>query len=79
MILAQQIKHWRPKMAVEKIIELVGNSQVSWEDAAHNALSGAAKSLHGITEMEIVRWTAKVSSNEIVEYRAAIRVAFVVD
>ncbi len=66
-------------MAVEKIIELVGNSQVSWEDAAHNALSGAAKSLHGITGMEIVGWTAKVAGNEIIEYRAAIRVAFVVD
>ncbi|MEZ4767491.1 MAG: dodecin family protein [Caldilineales bacterium] len=66
-------------MAVEKIIELVGNSQESWGDAARNALFGAAKSLHGITEMEVVRWTAKVAGNEIIEYRAAIRVAFVVD
>ena len=47
-------------MAVEKIIELVGNSQVSWEDAAHNALSGAAKSLHGITGMEIVELILKL-------------------
>ena len=66
-------------MAVEKIIDLVGNSQESWEDAARNALSGASKSLHGITSMEIVGWTAKIEGNEIVEYRAAVKVAFVVD
>lgn len=66
-------------MAVEKIIDLVGNSQESWEEAARNALSGAAKSLHGITSMEVVSWTAKVAGNEIVEYRAAVKIAFVVD
>ncbi|MCB0229304.1 MAG: dodecin domain-containing protein, partial [Anaerolineae bacterium] len=41
--------------------------------------SGASKSLHGITSMEIVGWTAKIEGNEIVEYRAAVKVAFVVD
>ena len=66
-------------MAVAKVIELVGNSTISWEDAARNALAGAAKSLHGITEFEIVSWTAKVAGGEIVEYRALIKLAFVVD
>ncbi len=66
-------------MAVVKIIDLVGNSQVSWEDAARNALSGASHSLHGITGMEVVGWTAKVDGNEIVEYRATVKIAFVVD
>jgi flavin-binding protein dodecin len=66
-------------MAVVKVIDLIGNSPTSWEDAARNALSGAAKSLHGITGIEVVGWTAKVEGNEIVEYRAAVKVAFVVD
>jgi hypothetical protein len=66
-------------MAVSKVIDLVGNSTVSWEDAARNALSGAAKSLHGITSLEIVQYTATIVENEIVEYRALVKLAFVVD
>lgn len=66
-------------MAVSKVIDLIGNSTVSWEDAARNALAGAAKSLHGITHMEIVQYTAQVADDEIVEYRAFVKLAFVVD
>ncbi|HNS03230.1 MAG TPA: dodecin family protein [Anaerolineae bacterium] len=66
-------------MAVSKVIDLIGNSTVSWEDAARNALTGAGKSLHGITDLEIVQYTAKVVDNEIIEYRALVRMAFVVD
>lgn len=66
-------------MAVAKVIELVGNSTEGWEDAARNALTGAAKSLHGIQGIEVIGWTAKVAEGEIVEYRATIKVAFVVD
>jgi hypothetical protein len=66
-------------MAVIKMIELVGNSAVSWEDAARNALTGAAKSLHGITGMEVVNWSAVVADGEITSYQAAVKIAFVVD
>lgn len=66
-------------MAVSKVIDLIGNSTVSWEDAARNALAGASKSLHGISDLEIVQYTAKVVDNEIVEYRAWVKLAFVVD
>lgn len=66
-------------VAVSKVIDLIGNSTVGWEDAARNALAGAAKSLHGISSLEIVQYTAKVEENEIVEYRALVRLAFVVD
>ena len=66
-------------MAVSKVIDLIGNSTVGWEDAARNALAAAAKSLHGIAHMEIVQYTASVVEDEIVEYRALVRIAFVVD
>lgn len=66
-------------MAVSKVIDLIGNSAVSWEDAARNALAGASKSLHGITDLAIVQYTAKVVDNEIVEYRALVKLSFVVD
>jgi len=66
-------------MAVSKVIDLIGNSTVGWEDAARNAFTGAAKSLHGITHMDVVQYSARVEQNEIVEYRALVRVAFIVD
>lgn len=66
-------------MAVVKVIELVGNSTTGWEDAARNALAGAAKSLHGITKIEVTAWNATVADGEIVEYHAEIKLWFVVD
>lgn len=66
-------------MAVSKVIDLIGSSTVGWEDAARNALAGASKSLHGISDLEIIQYTARVMENEIIEYRALVRLAFVVD
>lgn len=66
-------------MAVSKVIDLIGSSTVGWEDAARNAMAGASKSLHGITDLEIIQFTAKVVDNEIVEYRALVKLSFVVD
>ena len=66
-------------MAVSKVIDLIGNSTISWDDAARQALTSAAKSLHGIASMEVVSWTAKVAEGEIVEYIATVKIAFVVD
>lgn len=66
-------------MAVMKVIELVGNSTIGWEDAARNALAGAAKSLHGIDKIEVVSWSASVTDGEITQYQALIKLFFVVD
>jgi flavin-binding protein dodecin len=66
-------------MAVSKVIDLIGSSTVGWEDAARNAMAGASKSLHGISDLEIIQYTARVMENEIIEYRALVRLAFVVD
>lgn len=66
-------------MAVIKVIELVGSSTEGWEDAAKHALAGAAKSLHGINGIEVTNWTAIVKDGEITEYRAAVKLSFLVD
>lgn len=66
-------------MAVIKVIELVGTSNVSWEDAARAALSGAAKSLHGIIKIEVTNWLASVVDGEINEYLATVKLHFIVD
>lgn len=63
-------------MSVVKVIELIGESPNSWEEATKNALAIAAKSIRGITGIDVDHFTAKVVDNKIVAFRANIRVAF---
>lgn len=64
---------------VIKIIEVIGTSEVSWEDAAKNAVENAAKSIRGITGVDIVNQTAKVVDGKIVKYKATCKLAFSVE
>ncbi len=66
-------------MGVIKVIELVGNSTKSWEDAANNAVSTAAKTLRGLTGADITGMTAVIKNGKIVEYRATVKVAFMIE
>jgi dodecin len=63
---------------IANIIELVGSSDKSWEDAAQIALQEARKSIHEITGIEVGDMTAKVDPNtgNITEYHTAIKLAF---
>jgi hypothetical protein len=65
-------------MAVVKIIELVGSSTKDWEDATKNALAEAAKTIKNIKSIYVKRCNAKVEKNKIVEYRAVVKIAFLV-
>jgi len=66
-------------MPVEKVIEIVGISTISWQDAAENALVEAVKTLRNIRELRIEKFTAKVKENKIEEYRANVKVVFLVE
>ncbi len=66
-------------MKVVKIVELIGNSPNSWEEAAENAMKEAAKTVRNIKGVDVKRFTAKVKEDKIVEYRAVVKIAFVVD
>jgi flavin-binding protein dodecin len=63
-------------MTTVKVIELVGNSSESWEDAAQNALTDAEETLEEISGIEIVEQTAEVENGQIDQYRATVHVAF---
>jgi len=65
-------------MTVVKIIELVGSSPKDWEDATKNALAEAAKTIKNIKSIYVKRCNAKVEQNKIVEYRAVVKIAFLV-
>jgi hypothetical protein len=66
-------------MTVVKIIELIGSSPKSWEDATKNALAEAARTIKNIKSVYVKRCNAKVENNKIVEYRAVVKIAFVVE
>jgi flavin-binding protein dodecin len=66
-------------MAVVKIVELIGSSPNDWEDATKNALAEAAKTINNIKSVYVKRCNAKVENNNIVEYRAVVKIAFVVE
>jgi flavin-binding protein dodecin len=48
---------------IAKVIEIVGSSDKSWQDAAQVALDEAKKTIHGITGIEVGDMTAKVDPN----------------
>jgi flavin-binding protein dodecin len=66
------------KMAesVYKIIELVGTSPKSWEEAAKNAVETAGKSLKDLRIAEIAQLDMKVEKNKVVAYRARVKLSF---
>jgi hypothetical protein len=59
-----------------KVIELIGTSPNSWEDAAKNALATATKSLKDIRIAEVVELDMKVEEDKITAFRAKIKVSF---
>jgi flavin-binding protein dodecin len=63
-------------MAVIKTIDLVGVSNESWRDAAHQALAEAAKTIRGIEGMDVLETSAKVENGQIAEYQTHVRILF---
>jgi flavin-binding protein dodecin len=62
--------------SVYKIIELVGTSEVSWEDAAKTAVETAGKSLRDLRVAEITKLDMKVENGKVVAYRARVDISF---
>ena len=61
-----------------KVIELIGVSGESFEDAVHQGVAKAAESISGITGADVQSLNVKVDNGEIVQFRASIKVAFAV-
>ena len=59
-----------------KIIELVGTSKKSWEEAATNAVNTAGKSLKDLRIAEISQLDMKLEEGKVTAYRARVKVSF---
>jgi flavin-binding protein dodecin len=63
-------------MAVYKIIEIVGTSTKSWEDAARSALLTATKSLEDLRIAEVVKQDVTVENGKITSFRVRLNISF---
>ncbi len=62
--------------SVYKVIELVGTSEVSWEEAARNAVETAGKSLKNLRVAEVNKLDMKVENGKVTAYRARVSLSF---
>ena len=63
-------------MSVLKVIEILGNSTVSFEDAVQNIIDEAAKSVKDIKSVYINEMQVTVNDNKIAQYRVNAKVTF---
>jgi flavin-binding protein dodecin len=61
---------------VYKVIEIIGSSDKSWEDAAKNAVKITAKSLKEIRIAEVKELDMRVEKGKVVECREKLKVSF---
>jgi dodecin len=61
--------------SVYKVIEIIGTSDASWEDAARNAIDTASKSLKDIRVAEVKELDISVDNNKLV-FRVKLRLSF---
>jgi flavin-binding protein dodecin len=61
---------------IYKVVEIIGTSKTSWEDAGKRAVETAAKTLRDLRIAEIVKLDMKVAEGKVVAYRARVLVSF---
>jgi flavin-binding protein dodecin len=64
-------------MSVYKVIEVIGTSATSWEEAAKSAVETAGESLRDLRVAEITKLDMRLNDHgDIVEYRARVMISF---
>jgi flavin-binding protein dodecin len=62
--------------SVYKIIELVGSSRSSWDDAAKNAVETASGTLKDLRIAEVTKLDLKMENGKVAAYRARVKLSF---
>jgi flavin-binding protein dodecin len=63
-------------LSTYKIVELVGTSEVSWEEATKNAVETAGKTLRELRIAEITKLDLRIEKGKVVAYRARVNLSF---
>jgi len=61
---------------VYRVIDVIGTSRSSWEDAAKSAVGTAAKSLRDLRIAEVTKMDMKVQGGKVVAYRVKVQLSF---
>jgi flavin-binding protein dodecin len=64
--------------SIAKVIEVIAESDVSWDDAVKNCLAEVSKTIEGIREIWVSSMKAVVENNKVVRYRITANVTFMV-
>jgi dodecin len=62
--------------SIYKVVEVIGTSRKSWDDAARNAVETAAITLRDLRVAEIVKLDMKVEDGKVQAYRARVMLSF---
>ncbi len=65
-----------PGKGVYRVIDVIGTSKVSWEEAAKSAVETASKSLRDLRVAEVTQMDVKVDNGKVVAYRTRMQVSF---
>jgi flavin-binding protein dodecin len=61
---------------VYRVIDVIGTSKTSWEDAAKNAVETASKSLRDLRIAEVAQMDLRVENGRVVAYRTRVQLSF---
>ena len=65
--------------SIVKVIEVIAESDKSWDDAAQSAVTEAAKTVHGIKSVWIDNFSGQVEGNRIVRFRVNAKISFLLE
>ena len=66
-------------MSVVKVVELLAQSETSWEDATRQAVARAARTLRNIRSVYVKEFEAVVEDNRVMQYRVNLKISFVLE
>ena len=69
-------KQTEPANTVYKVVEVIGTSTVSWEDAAKNAVETASRTLRDLRIAEVVKTDLKVVNGKVLAFRTRVLLSF---
>ena len=61
-----------------KVLEIIGISEVSFDDAVSQAVAKASETIEGITGVEVTGQTARVKDGKVTQYHTTVKLAFTV-
>jgi len=72
-------KKQRSSEAVYKVVEVVGTSPLSWEDAAKRAVGAASETIRDLRIAEVIKMDMKVEKGKVVAFRTRVSLSFKYD